>query len=428
MPVKIPKLSSGFFKKLSSMSFKKIAFEVAKNLIGQDIPAKDLKKIINDAINFDAPLVALKDKKTHQTSNIHALELFHGPTLAFKDFGARFMSRLMAYFLKNSRKDLTILAATSGDTGSAVGHGFFNVKGIKVVLLYPSGKVSKIQEKQLTTIGGNVTALEIKGTFDDCQKLVKTAFTDEELNKKLMLSSANSINIARLIPQTFYYFYAYAQLEKICQLQKSNRPSKATPASPATIFSIPSGNFGNLTAGLIAKKMGLPIEKFIAATNANDIFPKYLATGKFTPKPSKKTISNAMDVGNPSNFARIKALYKNDLQKIRQDIWSKSYSDKKTKSAIQKVYKNSGYLMDPHGAVAYLGLMDYLKANQKISTELAGIFLETAHPAKFKDIVEPIIKERIKIPTRLAICLTKKKKSVKLPTSFKDLKKFLWKA
>lgn len=417
MPVKIPKLPSSFFKKLPFMSLQKIAFEVARNLIGQDIPAKDLKKIVDDAINFDAPLVELHQHQASTLQNIYSLELFHGPTLAFKDFGARFMSRLMSYFLKDSQKELIILAATSGDTGSAVGHGFFNVKGIKVVLLYPSGKVSKIQEKQLTTIGKNVAALEIKGTFDDCQKLVKTAFRDEELNQKLMLSSANSINIARLIPQTFYYFYAYAQILRKWQKLSSKK------SLPNIIFSVPSGNFGNLTAGLIAKKMGLPIEKFIAATNANDIFPQYLKTGRFNPRPSKKTISNAMDVGNPSNFARIIELYKHNLAKIRQDIWSKSYSDKETKSAIQKVYKNFRYLMDPHGAVAYLGLTDYLEQQNKS----LGIFLETAHPAKFKDIVEPIIKEKIKVPKRLAKCLKQKKKSIKLKADFKDLEKFLLK-
>lgn len=407
MPTKIPTLPNKFFKKIHSLNFQEIAFEVAKTLLKDDIPIKNLKKIVSESINFDAPLVKIINKK----KPIYALELFHGPTLAFKDFGARFMAHLMSYFLQNSNKKVTILVATSGDTGSAVASGFFNIKNIQVVLLYPSKKVSKIQEQQLTTMGGNITTLEVKGTFDDCQKLVKQAFTDNELKNKFQknnnfLSSANSINIARLITQSFYYFYAYSQLPK------NTKPP---------IICVPSGNFGNLTAGLIAKKMGLPVNKFIAATNINDIFPKYLKTGKFKAKPSKKTISNAMDVGNPSNFARILELYKNNIKKLRKDVWSQSFSDEQTKNAIIEVEKKYNYIMDPHGAVAYLGLTEYLKKHNKYP----GIFFETAHPSKFANIVEPLIKKPIPCPKRLAACLKKQKRTIKLANDFNDFKALL---
>lgn len=410
VPMKIPKIDHGFIKNIHKYSFQRIAFEVAKTLLEKNIPENELKKIVNESINFDAPLIKLDE-------NICTLELFHGPTLAFKDFGARFMSRLMTYFIKNSEQKLLILAATSGDTGSAVGNGFLNIKNTEVILLYPSGKVSKIQEQQLTTMNKNITALEINGTFDDCQRLVKEAFTNKELKEKfakdkILLSSANSINIARLIPQTFYYFYAYAQYLK---LHKKH--------AKEIVFSVPSGNFGNLTAGLIAKKMGLPVKKFIAATNANNIFPKYLSSGKFAPKPSKKTISNAMDVGNPSNFARIQALYKNNVKNIRKDIWSQSFSDQKTKKAIQEIYEKYNYIADPHGAVAYLGLKEYFKKNKEKNQ--TGIFLETAHPAKFLDTVEPILKKKIKIPPALLKCLKKKKTSIKLSKNFRDLRNVL---
>ncbi len=412
MPTKIPTLPGKFFKKIHSLNFQEIAFEVAKTLLKNDIPIKNLKKIVSESINFDAPLV----KIINQKNPIYTLELFHGPTLAFKDFGARFMARLMSYFLQNSNKKITILVATSGDTGSAVASGFLNVKNAQVILLYPSGKVSKIQEQQLTTMGTNITALEVKGTFDDCQKLVKQAFTNLGLKTAFeqthnFLSSANSINIARLIPQSFYYFYAYSQLPKTTQ---------------PPIICVPSGNFGNLTAGLIAKKMGLPISKFIAATNANDVFPKYLKTGKFKAKPSTKTISNAMDVGNPSNFARILELYKNNIKKLRKDIWSQSFSDKQTKNAIKKVAKKYNYIMDPHGAVAYIGLTEYLKKHHE-SRKSPGIFFETAHPSKFADIVEPLIKKPITCPKRLALCLKKQKRTIKLTNNFNDLKSFLLK-
>ena len=399
MPTSFPKLEKDFFNNIEKLSFQEIAFHVAKALLSDDIPEKDLKKIINESINFDAPLVKIEE-------NIYSLELFHGPTLAFKDFGARFMSRLISYFNKKSKKETVILAATSGDTGSAVAHGFYKVPGVKVILLYPSEKVSKIQEQQLTTMGENITALEIKGSFDDCQALVKSAFTDKDLRKKLNLSSANSINIARLIPQSFYYFYAYAQAKKI-----SKKP---------IAISIPSGNFGNITAGLIAKKMGLPIKKFIAATNANDSFPVFIKTGHFEAKKSVKTLSNAMDVGNPSNFIRILELYKFDLEKLRQDVSSKSYNDEETLETIREIYQYSDYILDPHGAIGYMGIKDHLEKNNHF-----GIFLETADPAKFTDIVNKAIEINPPMPQRLAQCLDKKKESILLSTKFNELKNFL---
>ena len=397
MPTKIPKMKKEFFENIEKLSFQEIAFEAAKQLLSEDISAKKLKQIIDEAINFDAPLVKLEE-------NIYCLELFHGPTLAFKDFGARFMSRLISYF---NKKETLILVATSGDTGSAVAHGFYNVPGIKVVLLYPSAKVSQIQEQQLTTMGGNIQALEIKGNFDDCQALVKQAITDPDLNKNLNLSSANSINIARLIPQSFYYLYAYAQIKKINK-------------KPLAIC-VPSGNFGNLTAGLIAKKMGLPIKKFIAATNANDPFPIFLQTGHFKPKDSVKTLSNAMDVGNPSNFVRILELYKFNLENIRKEIESKSYNDEKTLETMREVYQNSDYILDPHGAIGYMGIKEFVKNHNKY----CGIFLETADPSKFTNIVNKAIEVNPPMPKRLEKCLDKKKESIILSNQFRDLKTFL---
>ncbi len=397
MPRKIPKMEKEFFENIEKLSFQEIAFEVAKKLLSEDISDKKLKEIINEAINFDAPLVKIEE-------SIYCLELFHGPTLAFKDFGARFMSRLISHF---NKKKTVILVATSGDTGSAVAHGFYNVPGVKVVLLYPSLKVSQIQEQQLTTMGGNIQALEIKGNFDDCQHLVKQAFTDPDLNKTLNLSSANSINIARLIPQSFYYFYAYAQIKKITK-------------KPIAI-SVPSGNFGNLTAGLIAKKMGLPIKKFIAATNANDTFPIFLETGHFKPKDSVKTLSNAMDVGSPSNFVRILELYKSNLDNIRKDIESKSHNDEETLETIREIYQHADYILDPHGAIGYMGIKDFLKNNKKY----CGIFLETADPSKFTDIVNKAIEVNPPMPKRLEKCLDKEKESLVLSNQFDDLKSFL---
>ena len=397
MPIKIPKMKKEFFENIEKLSFQEIAFEVAKRLLSKDISEKKLKQIIDETINFDAPLVKLEE-------NIYCLELFHGPTLAFKDFGARFMSRLISYF---NKEETLILVATSGDTGSAVAHGFYNIPGIKVVLLYPSAKVSQIQEQQLTTMGGNIQALEIKGNFDDCQTLVKQAITDSDLNKNLNLSSANSINIARLIPQSFYYFYAYAQIKKINK-------------KPLAIC-VPSGNYGNLTAGLIAKKMGLPIKKFIAATNANDPFPIFLQTGHFKPKESVKTLSNAMDVGNPSNFVRILELYKFNLENIRKEIESKSYNDEETLETIRELYQNSNYILEPHGAIGYMGIKDFIKEHNKY----CGIFLETADPSKFTDIVNKAIEVNPPMPKRLEKCLDKEKKSLILSSKFDDLKSFL---
>jgi threonine synthase len=401
MPASFPTLPDEFFKSIGSKSFQDISFNVAHSFIKDEVPEADLYAIINDAINFSAPIQEIK-------KNQFVLELFHGPTLAFKDFGARFMAKTLSYFLRNENKDVTILVATSGDTGSAVANGFFNVEGINVVLLYPSGKVSQIQEQQLTTLGGNITALEIDGTFDDCQKLVKQAFADNELNTKIHLSSANSINIARLIPQSFYYFNAYAQL------QDKNLP---------VVFSVPSGNFGNLTGGLFAYKMGLPMHRFIAATNSNDVFPEYLRTGIYTPKPSVKTLSNAMDVGNPSNFARIADLFDNNCVEVRKVIFSNPYNDEQTKSAIKEVKTKNDYLFDPHGAVGYLALTDYLKENPG---SFNSIILETAHPGKFADVLEDILKQKIDLPEKLQACMRKQKDSIKLSKSFDDFKAFLW--
>ncbi len=382
LPTEIPQLPREFFDNISNLSLQEISFTAAKALIGDALTQRQLKEIIDEAINFDAPLVPLTD-------SISILELFYGPTLAFKDFGARFMARLMSAYTREDKEKLTILVATSGDTGSAVAQGFYQVPGIEVMVFYPQGQVSEIQEKQFTTLGKNITAFEVKGTFDDCQALVKEAFLNPELNKLKRLTSANSINIARLIPQTFYYFYAYAKLK-----QKND-----------AVFSIPSGNFGNLTAGLIAKKMGLPVSKFIAATNINDVVPKYLKTGQFEPGPSKHTLSNAMDVGNPSNFARMKSLYSS--RSMTDDIYGASFTDDQTRECIKKVYDETGYILDPHGAVGYLGLQHYQKSHP-----CQGIVLETAHPAKFLDIVEPIVHEQIPIPERLAETMSKEKKTV----------------
>jgi threonine synthase len=400
MPVSIPVLPQTFYDTIHALSFKEIAYEVSKALIGEDIPEQELKNIIEDVITFDAPVIHIHD-------SIYTLELFHGPSLAFKDFGARFMARLMSYFLKTDKKEINILVATSGDTGSAVAQGFFDMPGIKVTILYPSKKVSDIQERQLTTLGHNITALEIDGTFDDCQALVKKAFLDPELAAHLNLSSANSINISRLIPQSFYYFYAYAQLKK------TGKP---------LIFSVPSGNFGNLCAGLIAKRMGLPVEMFIAATNANDIVPSYLVNGIFTPRPSVSTISNAMDVGNPSNFFRLAELYGNDLTKIKNDVCGAAYTDEETNKVMKTVYDATGYVLDPHGAVGYMGLRDYLSASP---SKANGVFLGTAHPSKFQEVVEAAIQKKIELPERLKLLISKPKRSIKTSKEYIILKQYL---
>ncbi|MBL3654750.1 threonine synthase [Fulvivirga sediminis] len=396
MPESIPQLPKSFFDSLSSLKLDEIGLEVATPLIEEDIPRQDLATIISETLNFDIPVKPVKD-------NIYALELFHGPTLAFKDVGARFLARCLSYFSKESDEKVTVIVATSGDTGSAVAHGFLGVENVDVVILYPKGKVSYLQEKQLTTLGQNITALEVEGNFDDCQRLVKTAFLDKELNKKMKLTSANSINIARLIPQSFYYFWAKAQL-----------PEKDL------VFSVPSGNYGNLTAGLLAKNMGLDIKGFVASSNINDIVPNYLASGNYEPTASKATISNAMDVGNPSNFYRLQELYGKSWDKITAEIKGYSFTDEETKKAMKEVFDETGYVMDPHGAVGYLGLKNYLLQNEKAT----GLFLETAHPAKFKDTVEEVI-GAVTIPERLAKYADKEKKSRQITSDFEEFKNYL---
>ncbi len=400
LPVAIPHLEKDFLERLSSLSFPEIAQEVASLFAGDEIPAPVLEKIVADAFNFPVTLVALGDR-------LHVLELFHGPTLAFKDFGARFMARLMEYFVRESGKQLTVIVATSGDTGSAVAQAFLGVAGIHVVILYPAGRVSDAQEKQLTTLGQNITALEVAGSFDDCQRLAKQALVDSAIGEKLMVTSANSINIARLIPQSFYYFAAVAQLG----------PQEFLP-----VFSVPSGNFGNLTGGLLAKRIGLDVSQFIAATNANDVVPEFLRSGKMLPRASRHTISNAMDVGNPSNFARIVDLYANDLQAIRRDIWGCSFSDEETLRAMHDMEERHGYVLDPHTAVAVLGWQSFAKQNHP---NAHGIVLATAHPAKFAETVARAIGARPEMPERLAAFLDRPKKSVPFPNRFSELQEFL---
>ncbi|MFD0750543.1 threonine synthase [Mucilaginibacter calamicampi] len=403
MPESIPRLSDTFLNNLDGYSLPEIAYHVANNLIGDDIPADDLKAIIYDAINFYAPIVKLEDK-------VYVLELFHGPSLAFKDFGARFMSRIMSYFLKAGEKQLDVLVATSGDTGGAVALGFLGVPNTRVTILYPKGKVSDIQELQLTTNGQNIRALEIDGTFDDCQALVKQAFTDAELNEKYRLTSANSINIARLIPQTFYYFNAYAQALK--------------QGKSKVVFSVPSGNFGNLGAGLLAWKMGLPVERFIAATNANDTVPQYLKTGVYEPKPSVATLSNAMDVGNPSNWVRIADLFKDDADKLKTLIKGYSYTDEETSTAIQSIYDSYKYVACPHTAIAWRALKDY---QQDANNEATGIFLSTAHPCKFPDVYEGEVAAHVEVPEQVKALQSRGKQAVALGKDFEGFKGYLLK-
>ena len=403
MPERIPVLPKAFFNNIGDMSLQDISFVVANTLFGDDIENTTLKNIVSDTLNFDIPL-------RHVTDNTYSLELFHGPTLAFKDVGARFMARLLGYFnsKENTNGDMVnVLVATSGDTGSAVANGFLGVPGVRVFVLYPQGKVSRIQEAQFTTLGQNITAIEVNGTFDDCQALVKSAFMDAELNAHMKLTSANSINVARFLPQMFYYFYAYAQLVKRGQ-DVSN-----------IVVSVPSGNFGNITAGLIGKRMGLPIKRFIAANNRNDIFFNYLNTGVYSPKASVATIANAMDVGDPSNFARILDLYGNSHDAICKEISGCTYSDEQIAETMAKTFKETGYLLDPHGAVAYRSL------EEGLAPEETGIFLETAHPAKFKSTVEAIINEEIDIPDRLAAFLNGEKQTVQMSSGFASFKKYL---
>lgn len=396
-PQTLTPLPASFFETIETLSNEAIAFEAIKQFVGDEIPEAELKQILKETLCFDFPLVKVED-------NIYSLELFHGPTMAFKDVGARFMSRCLAYFNKNKDQKNTVLVATSGDTGGAVASGFLGVKGVEVVILYPSAKVSDIQERQLTTLGQNITALEVDGVFDDCQDMVKKAFLDADLEYK-NLTSANSINIARWLPQMFYFFFAYKELKK------NNKP---------LVVSCPSGNFGNICAGIIAKKLGLPISHFVAATNANDTVPQFLLKGIYEAKPSIATISNAMDVGNPSNFVRIQEMYNNDLKEFSKDFSSYTYSDEATREAMKSIYNHNGYIAEPHGAVGYLGLKKELENNPNA----IGVFLETAHPIKFLDIVEPVLKVSLPIPTQIESVLGKEKKSIKIKT-YEELKKFL---
>jgi threonine synthase len=399
MPERIPVLSENFFKQLPDYSFRELAFAVADNMLGGSIPVNELKRMVDHTIDFDAPLVRVGE-------NDFALELFHGPTLAFKDFGARFMSQMLGYFAQKEHREIVILVATSGDTGSAVANGFLGVQGTRVIVLYPSGKVSDIQEKQFTTLGENVTALEVNGTFDDCQRLVKEAFLDQELKADYFLTSANSINIARLIPQSFYYFRAFALLKD---------------RSQPVVFAVPSGNFGNLTGGLLAARMGLPVRKFIAATNINDVVPEYLSTTIFKPRASKSTMSNAMDVGNPSNFARLLELFDGDHARMNEAVIGYGFTDAQTREVMNEVYSRTGYMLDPHGAVGYLGLQRF----RREAPDVTGIFLETAHPSKFKEVVEDVLKKTVDIPVPLQKFLGREKKSISLEADFNALKTFL---
>ena len=398
-PHQIPQVKNELIENIESISNEEIAFEVIRPYVGETISETDLRRIVSETVNFSIPLVDVNDK-------IASLELYHGPTLAFKDIGARFMSRCLGHFVKGSDKKVTVLVATSGDTGGAVANGFYNVDGVEVVILYPSGKVSSVQEKQLTTLGNNITALEVEGNFDDCQQMVKAAFLDEELNKKLFLTSANSINVARWLPQQFYYFFAYKQWK-----EKNNPP----------VICVPSGNFGNICAGLLANASGLPVKHFIAACNANDVVPEFFSSGNYAAKKAVATISNAMDVGDPSNFVRIMQLFQQEVTALKNKVSSVSVSDETTKQTLLSVYKKYNYQCDPHGAVAYRALEDYLNAHPGDK----GVFLETAHPVKFYDVVEPIINETVPVPQSIAAQLQQEKKSVKIKTGAGELKEFL---
>ena len=403
MPENIKPLPKEFFDNIDNMSFQEIAYTVADAFFGEDVDADSLKKIVYDTLAFDCPVVPVSE-------NIYTLELFHGPTLAFKDVGARFMARLLQYFLKkeNNGSEVNVLVATSGDTGSAVANGFLGVDGIKVYVLYPKGKVSPIQECQFTTLGKNITAIEVDGVFDDCQALVKSAFMDADLNAHMKLTSANSINVARFLPQAFYYFYAYAQMKK---------QGKADQM----VMCVPSGNFGNICAALFGHRMGLPIKRFVAANNANDIFYNYLQTGKYNPQPSKATLANAMDVGDPSNFARIYDLYKGDHKAITSLISGATYKDEQIREAMRQCHKETGYVLDPHGACGYQALKDLLQPGEY------GVFCETAHPAKFKEKVDDILSTDIEIPARLQAFMKGTKQSVEMSKDFADFKAYLLK-
>ncbi|MDR2886033.1 MAG: threonine synthase [Rikenellaceae bacterium] len=401
MPEAIDRLPDEFFAGIGEMTFHQIACRVAQAFFGDDVPQPELDNIVCDTLSFDTPVVPVH-------GDIYSLELFHGPTLAFKDVGARFMARMLAYFIgKKGRKEkVTVLVATSGDTGSAVANGFLGVDGIDVVVLYPSGKVSEIQEKQFTTLGRNITAVEVTGTFDDCQALVKSAFMDADLNAHMRLTSANSINVARFLPQAFYYFNAWAQLQW-------------QGLSDEVVMCVPSGNLGNLTAGLFAHRMGLPVKRFMAANNCNDVFLRYLESGKYDPKGTITTIANAMDVGDPSNFARIIDIYGGSHERITQVVSGYSFPDEKIREAVREVYEKYGYLMDPHGAVGYLALQKGLRKGER------GVFLETAHPAKFLDTVQPIIGKPVEIPARLEEFMHGTRHTLPMSSGFDEFKQYL---
>ncbi|MDT0644563.1 threonine synthase [Zunongwangia sp. F363] len=400
-PEKIEKLPQSFFDEIQALDKTEIGFEAIKNYVGEEIPESRLKDIIAETLDFDFPVVPVED-------SVSSLELFHGPTLAFKDVGARFMAGSLGYFVEKGKiEKLTVLVATSGDTGGAVASGFLGVDGIDVVILYPKGKVSEIQEKQLTTLGENVTALEVEGAFDQCQDMVKKAFLDDEIQQKRQLTSANSINVARWLPQMFYYFLAYKQLKYKGQ---------------KLVFSVPSGNFGNICAGMLAREMGLPIDHFVASNNANNVVTRYLENGKYEPRGSVQTISNAMDVGSPSNFVRVLELFENQFGNLKKYLSSYSFDDLATKMAIKEVYDTTGYTMDPHGAVGYLGLKEFLKNHP----QYYGVFLETAHPVKFLDTVEEVIAQKVPVPALIEGILDKKKKAHQI-NNYDELKSYLLK-
>ncbi len=397
-PEEIKPLPSSFFEEIEKKSNEEIAFAAIRQFVEGTLPDKVLKDILKEVLDFDFPIVAI-------THNIGTLELFHGPTMAFKDVGARFMAQCLGYFSRSNKQEVTVLVATSGDTGGAVANGFLGVEGVKVVILYPSGKVSDIQERQLTTLGQNITALEVDGTFDDCQSMVKNAFLDKDLLAHMKLTSANSINVARWLPQLFYFLFAYKQ---------------AKSKGKDIIFSVPSGNFGNICAGLVAQRLGMPVKHFIAATNVNDTVPQFMSTKEYTPKPSTATISNAMDVGDPSNFIRIRHLFQDDFEVLKKNLSSYSFNDEQTKEALKEIYNINGYIADPHGAVGYLGLKKY----QELHPNTYGIFLETAHPVKFLDIVEETLSEKLDIPAQIQKVMGKTKVSSKIST-YENLKDFL---
>lgn len=398
-PETIPQLDQAFINEIEKYTNAEIAYRVISPYIGNSIPAEKLMQIAQESIDFDIPLVKI-------TGNIFSLELFHGPTLAFKDVGARFMSRCLGYFAKEKNEKVIVLVATSGDTGGAVANGFYDVEGVDVVILYPSGKVSSVQEKQLTTLGKNIHALEVEGNFDDCQRMVKDVFADEALNKQLFLTSANSINVARWLPQQFYYFFAWKQWK-----DKNDPP----------VISVPSGNFGNICAGLLAHQSGLPVKHFIAACNANDVVPEYFKTGNYTAKKAVATISNAMDVGDPSNFVRILEMFKNDPGELKNLVSSYTVNDDETKSVIKQVFEQEKYLLDPHGAVAWIALKKY----QVMNNDPKGIFIETAHPVKFYEVVEPVIQQQVPIPEPVKLQLNKEKKTTKIAVDSNLVKEFL---